>query len=55
VPSVKARVRDLDLDRCTALADVALGLDDAAAVRQLVTNVLSAADLARDLGSAATG
>jgi phosphoenolpyruvate-protein phosphotransferase/dihydroxyacetone kinase phosphotransfer subunit len=38
VPSVKARVRGLDLDRCTALAEEVLGLDDADAVRQLVVS-----------------
>jgi phosphocarrier protein FPr len=55
VPSVKARVRDLDLDRCATLAGVALGLDDAAAVRQLVASTLTGDDeLSRELGSAAT-
>ena len=37
VPAVKARVRMLDLGRCTALAAAALDLDDAASVRALVT------------------
>ncbi|MDT4973591.1 MAG: multiphosphoryl transfer protein [Pseudonocardiales bacterium] len=55
VPSVKARVRDLDVDRCATLAEVALGLDDAAAVRRLVASTLTGDDeLSRHLGSAAT-
>jgi phosphoenolpyruvate-protein phosphotransferase/dihydroxyacetone kinase phosphotransfer subunit len=37
VPSVKARVRALDLARCTSLAEAALDLDDATAVRHLVS------------------
>jgi phosphoenolpyruvate-protein kinase (PTS system EI component) len=41
VPAVKARVRKLDLARCTALAHAALALDDAAAVRQLVASALA--------------
>ncbi|PZS25807.1 MAG: phosphoenolpyruvate--protein phosphotransferase [Pseudonocardiales bacterium] len=36
VPSVKARVRTLDLERCCELAELAVTLDDAAAVRQLI-------------------
>jgi phosphocarrier protein FPr len=35
VPSVKARVRELDLSACVALAKAALRLDDAESVRQL--------------------
>jgi len=35
VPSVKARVRELDLSACVALAEAALELDDAESVRQL--------------------
>jgi phosphocarrier protein FPr len=35
VPSVKARVRELDLSACVALAEAALHLDDAESVRQL--------------------
>jgi len=38
VPSVKARVRALDLALCTSLACAALVLDDATSVRQLVTS-----------------
>ncbi len=38
VPKVKARVRELDLARCTSLAHAALALDDAAAVRALVSS-----------------
>jgi phosphoenolpyruvate-protein phosphotransferase/dihydroxyacetone kinase phosphotransfer subunit len=41
VPAVKARVRNLDLARCTSLAHAALALDDAAAVRQLVSSSLA--------------
>ena len=41
VPKVKARVRDLDLSRCTSLARAALALDDAAAVRALVSSSLT--------------
>ena len=40
VPSVKARVRELDLARCADLAQAALGLEDAAAVRRLVSSSL---------------
>ena len=39
VPSVKARVRTLDVARCAALAETALALDDAATVRQLVASI----------------
>jgi multiphosphoryl transfer protein len=38
VPAVKARVRSLELGRCTALAEAALDLDDAASVRALATS-----------------
>ncbi len=38
VAIVKARVRVLDLARCTSLAEAALDADDAAAVRQLVSS-----------------
>ena len=38
VPSVKARVRALDLARCASLAETALDLDDAASVRRLVSS-----------------
>ncbi len=38
VPKVKARVRELDLAHCTSLAHAALALDDAAAVRALVSS-----------------
>jgi len=38
VAIVKARVRVLDLARCTSLAEAALEADDAAAVRQLVSS-----------------
>ena len=38
VPSVKARARALDLAHCISLAHAALDLDDAAAVRQLVSS-----------------
>jgi len=56
VPSVKARVRALDLACCTSLADAALDLDDAASVRQLVsTSVLGDDEPIPDLGSAASG
>ncbi|HEY0165862.1 MAG TPA: phosphoenolpyruvate--protein phosphotransferase [Jatrophihabitans sp.] len=41
VPSVKARVRELDVARCAALARTALDLEDAAAVRELVGSALS--------------
>jgi phosphocarrier protein FPr len=41
VPAVKARVRTLDLDRCRTLALSALDLDDAAAVRNLVSSTLA--------------
>lgn len=41
VPSVKARVRELDLARCAALAKTALELEDAAAVRGLVSSAFS--------------
>ncbi|MDQ1744998.1 MAG: multiphosphoryl transfer protein, partial [Pseudonocardiales bacterium] len=40
VPAVKARVRELDLGRCVALARDAIRLDDAAAVRALVSAAL---------------
>ena len=39
VPGVKARVRQLDLERCRSAAQVALGLEDAAAVREHVRSV----------------
>ncbi len=42
VPSVKARVRGLELVACRALAETAVGLDDAAAVRGLVSSALPA-------------
>jgi phosphoenolpyruvate-protein kinase (PTS system EI component) len=38
VPTVKARVRSLDLARCRPLANAALDADDAATVRQLVSS-----------------
>jgi phosphoenolpyruvate-protein phosphotransferase/dihydroxyacetone kinase phosphotransfer subunit len=44
VPSVKARVRALDLARCTSLAHAALDLDDAASVRQLFSSALTGDD-----------
>jgi phosphocarrier protein FPr len=44
VPTVKARVRALDLARCTSLAYAALDLDDAASVRQLVSSSLTGHD-----------
>jgi phosphocarrier protein FPr len=54
VPSVKAQVRSLDLDRCTLLAKAALNLDDAASVRQLVSSSLrSDHEVIPDLASSA--
>jgi multiphosphoryl transfer protein len=54
VPSVKARVRTLDLARCTSLAEAALDLDDAASVRQMVSSALIGDDeLIHDLASSA--
>jgi phosphoenolpyruvate-protein kinase (PTS system EI component) len=49
VPAVKARVRALDLARCTTLAHAALDLGDAAAVRQLVSSSLTGDEPIRDL------
>ncbi len=46
VAIVKARVRVLDLARCTSLAEAALEADDAAAVRQLVSSADSSDDRA---------
>jgi phosphoenolpyruvate-protein phosphotransferase/dihydroxyacetone kinase phosphotransfer subunit len=46
VAIVKARVRVLDLARCTSLADAALEADDAAGVRQLVSSADSSDDSA---------
>ena len=46
VAIVKARVRVLDLARCTSLAKAALDADDAAAVRQLVSSADSSDDSA---------
>ena len=46
VAIVKARVRVLDLARCTSLAEAALHADDAAAVRQLVSSADSSDDSA---------
>jgi phosphocarrier protein FPr len=46
VAIVKARVRVLDLARCTSLAEAALDADDAAAVRQLVSSADSSDDSA---------
>jgi multiphosphoryl transfer protein len=43
VPAVKARVRSLELGRCTALAEAALDLDDAASVRALASSTLAPA------------
>ena len=54
VPTVKARVRALDLARCTWLAHAALDLDDAAAVRKLVASSLTGDEAIPDL-PAATG
>ncbi|MEO6502985.1 MAG: phosphoenolpyruvate--protein phosphotransferase [Jatrophihabitantaceae bacterium] len=45
VPSVKARVRSLDLARCADLAQAALELEDAAAVRVLVSSTFAVKDL----------
>jgi phosphocarrier protein FPr len=42
VPAVKARVRGLDLGRCRAVAQSALDLPDAAAVRALISSALPA-------------
>ncbi len=42
IPAVKARVRSLDAHHCQAVADKAVGLDDAAAVRALVADTLPA-------------
>jgi phosphocarrier protein FPr len=54
VPSVKALVRALDLARCTALAETALGLEDAGSVRELVSSSLrSDHGLIPDLASSA--
>ena len=44
VPSVKAGVRALDLARCASLADTAIDLDDATAVRRLVSSSLHSDD-----------
>jgi multiphosphoryl transfer protein len=44
VPSVKARVRGLDLAHCASLAGAALGLEDAASVRHLITDLASTAN-----------
>jgi phosphoenolpyruvate-protein phosphotransferase/dihydroxyacetone kinase phosphotransfer subunit len=44
VPSVKARVRALDLARCASLAEAAIELDDAASVRRLVSSSLDGDD-----------
>ena len=41
VPGIKARVRQLDLDRCRSAAEAALLLPDAAAVREHVRSVFS--------------
>jgi phosphoenolpyruvate-protein kinase (PTS system EI component) len=38
VPAVKARVRELDLARCTAVARDALELQDAGSVRELLAS-----------------
>jgi phosphocarrier protein FPr len=44
VASVKARARALDLAGCASLADIAIDLDDAASVRQLVSSSLHGDD-----------
>jgi phosphoenolpyruvate-protein phosphotransferase/dihydroxyacetone kinase phosphotransfer subunit len=44
VPSVKARVRALDLAHCASLADAAIDLDDAASVRRLISSSLDSHD-----------
>jgi phosphoenolpyruvate-protein phosphotransferase len=51
VPGVKAQVRELDLARCTALAQAALELEDATAVRELVRSALPADGSPADPGS----
>lgn len=55
VPSVKARVRTLDLAQCATLAAEALELGDAAQVRQLVWSALGSSDRPRLLPSPTTG
>ncbi|HEX8094637.1 phosphoenolpyruvate--protein phosphotransferase [Jatrophihabitans sp.] len=45
VPAVKARVRELDLERCRSLARSALEAEDAASVRELVSSTLPAGSL----------
>jgi multiphosphoryl transfer protein len=55
VPAVKARVRGLDLAHCTSLAGAALDLDDAAAVRQLVSSSIGDHELIPDLVSSVNG
>jgi multiphosphoryl transfer protein len=56
VPSVKARVRGLDLAHCAALAGAALGLEDAASVRHLVSSARVRSDeMIRDLASSPNG
>jgi len=49
VPSVKARVRTLDLSQCAVLARAALDLGDAAEVRELVRSGLADDEPIRDL------
>jgi len=52
VPSVKARVRGLDLAHCASLAGAVLGLEDAASVRHLVSSArLRDDEMIRDLAS----
>ena len=49
MPSVKARVRTLDLSQCAVLARAALDLGDAAEVRELVRSGLADDEPIRDL------
>ena len=56
VPTVKARVRALELAHCTSLADAALDLGDAASVRRLVSSTPARDDdLIPDMASSANG